>query len=112
MRYGDIGRTERLSTVTKASGTGECAVQEEDSSKHSQQHFLSSLSVQESSRIFSDEKRDDTRESSTVSIRGRKVSFKVLRSADMFLNRAAMRLLCVESPSPEKSSSRVFKYVN
>lgn len=37
----------------------------------SQQHSVSSLSVQESSRISRDEKRAEKSESSTVSIRGR-----------------------------------------
>lgn len=87
------------------SGIGEWTMQLEDSWKHSQQHCSSNRSTDERSRVVREGKCAATRESRVVSTRGRKVSFNIVRPADSPLKMSKQRVLCVESPSEEKSSS-------
>lgn len=87
------------------SGIGEWTIQLEDSCKHSQQHCSSRRSTDDSSRVIREGNRKATRESRAVSIRGRKVSFSIVRSAARALKMSEQRVLCVESPSEERSSS-------
>ena len=99
-------------TVGKTSGMGEWMVQLDDSSKHSQQHSSSRRSMQESPSVFREGKRAASRESRGMSIRGKNFSVSIVSLAVMFLNSNKHRLLCVESPSAEKFSSKDRREVN